>query len=122
MTVTTPPPGEDGHDPLAKVRHIVLTLQQTFCSALAPNCALGLDEATCPFHGVCRFHAFNPSKPDKYHLKLYTVSESDSGYCLGFEVSTGQERKAEPVNNVVAWPGIVSLIQKCHGASDESML
>ncbi len=90
-----------------------------FHSALAPNRALGLDEATCPCHGVCRFRAF---KPDKYHLKLYAVSEADSGYCLGFEVSTGQERKAEPANNVKAWPSVVSLIRKHHGTSDESML
>ncbi len=104
------------------MRHIVLTLQQSFHSALAPNRALGLDEATCAFHGVCRFHAFNPNKPDKYHLKLYAVSEAGSGYCLGFKVSTGQERKADPTNNVAAWPSVVSLIRKCHGVSDESML
>ncbi len=122
MTVTIPPPGQDGHDPLAKVRHILSTLQQSFRSALAPNRALGLDEATCAFHGVCRFCAFNLNKPDKYHLKLYAVSEADSGYCLGFEVSKGQERKADPANNMVAWPSVVSLIRKCHGTSDESML
>ncbi len=117
-----PPPGQPNHDPLAKVRHIVSTLQQTFCSALAPNRALGLDEATCAFHGVCRFHAFNLNKPDKYHLKLYAVSEADSGYCLGFEVSTGQERKADPANKVAAWPSVVSLVRKHHGISDNCML
>ncbi len=69
-----PPPGQPGQNPLAKIRHIVSTLQDSFRSALAPNHALGLDEATCAFHGVCRFHAFNKNKPDKYHLKLYAVS------------------------------------------------
>ncbi len=98
------------------------TLQQTFHTALAPNRVLGLDEATCAFHGVCRFHAFNPNKPDKYHLKLYAVSEADSGYCLGFEVSMGQERKADPANNVVGWPSVVSLVRKRHGVSADSML
>ncbi len=117
-----PPRGEQNHDPLAKVRHIVSTLQHTFCTALAPNHVLGLVEATCAFHRVCRFHAFNPNKPDKYHLKLYTVLEADSGYCLGFEVSTGQERKADPANNVVGWPSVVSLVRKHHGISNDSML
>ena len=98
------------------------TLQHTFRTALAPNWALGLDEATCAFHGVWRFHAFNPNKLDKYHLKLYMVSEADSGYCLGFEVSMGQERKADPANNVVGWPSVVSLVRKHHGISNDSML
>ena len=65
---------------------------------------------------------YNPNKPDKYHLKLYAVSEVDSGYCLGFEVSMGQERKADPANKVVGWPSVVSLVQKCHSISDDSML
>ncbi len=121
MTVKIPP-RQPNHNPLAKVRHIVSTLQQSFRSALAPNHALGLDEATCAFHRVCRFRAFNPNKPDKYYLKLYTVSEADSGYCLGFEVSTGQERKAETANKVAAWPSVVSLVRKRHSISDDSML
>ncbi len=117
-----PAPSQANHDPLAKVRHIVSTLQHTFCMALSPNRVLGLNEATCAFHGVCRFHAFNPNKPDKYHLKLYAVSEVYSGYCLGFKVSTGQERKADPANMVVGWPSVVSPVWKHHGISDDSML
>ncbi len=115
-----PAPSQPDHDPLAKVRYIVSTLQHTFHTSLAPNRALGLDEATCAFHGVCRFHAFNPNKLDKYHLKFYAVSEADSGYCLGFEVSTGQERKAGPEKNVIEWPSVVSLVQKHHSVSDNS--
>ncbi len=116
-----PKPGQPGHDPLAKIRHIVSTLQSSFRSSLAPNHALGLDEATCAFHGVCRFHAFNKNKPDKYHLKLYTVSEADSGYCLGFEVSTGKERR-NSVTKKIEWEGVLPLIQKWYDTPHDSML
>ncbi len=71
-----PAPRENGHDPLAKVRHIVSTLQQTFRSALAPNRALGLDEATCPFHGVCRFRAFNALTEVDYRKQFLPTKEA----------------------------------------------
>ncbi len=116
-----PWPGEPGHDPLAKFRHIVSTLQNSFRSALAPNCTLGLDEATCTFHSVCRFRAFNQNKPDKYHLKLYAVSEADSGYCLGFEVSTGAERW-DKTTKKLEWEGVLPLIQKWYDVPHTSML
>ncbi len=116
-----PPAGQPGHDPLAKIRHIVLTLQNSFRSALAPNRALGLHEATCAFHGVCRFRTFNKNKPDKYHLKLYAVSEADSGYCLGFEVSTGAERRNKETKKV-EWEGVLPLIQRWYDCPDDSML
>ncbi len=116
-----PRPGDPGHDPLAKIRHIVSTLQTSFRSSLAPNHTLGLDEATCAFHGVCRFCAFNNNKPDKYHLKLYAVSEADSGYCLGFEVSTGVERH-DKATKKLEWEGVLALIQKCCDIPHTSML
>ncbi len=99
-------PSEPLHDPLAKIRHIVSTLQNTFHSSLALNRALGLDEVTCAFHGVCRFHAFNPAKPDKYHLKLYAVSEVDY----------------DTDNNIIEWPSVMSLTQWHHDVRDDSIL
>ncbi len=88
---------------------------------MAPNRALGLDEATCTFHGVCRFRAFNKNKPDKYHLKLYAVSEADSGYCLCFEVSPGAERQ-DKATKKLEWEGVLPLIQKRYDVPHTSML
>lgn len=85
-----PLPRTPGHDPLAKIRNIVSVLQRTFREAYTPRREIGLDEATCKFHGVCKFRCFNPNKPDKYHLKLYAVAESLTGYIIGFEVYTGK--------------------------------
>ena len=89
--IANPKLGEPEHDPLAKVRPIVTALQVQFRNSYTPLKNLGLDEAGCKFHGRCIFRCFNPSKPDKYHIKLYSIAESDSGYTCGFEVYTGQE-------------------------------
>ena len=37
-----------------------------------------------------RFLQFNPNKPNKFHLKLFMVSEHESGYICGFSVYTGK--------------------------------
>ena len=36
------------------------------------------------------FLQFNPNKPNKFHLKLFMVSEHASGYIRGFPVYTGK--------------------------------
>ena len=38
----------------------------------------------------CRFLQFNPNKPNKFHLKLFMVSEQESGYICGFSIYTGK--------------------------------
>ena len=37
-----------------------------------------------------RFLQFNPNKPNKFHLKLFMVSEHESGYICGFSVYMGK--------------------------------
>ena len=40
--------------------------------------------------GRVKFLQFNPSKPNKFHMKLFMVSEHKTGYMAGFSVYTGQ--------------------------------
>ena len=40
--------------------------------------------------GRVKFLQFNPSKPNKFHIKLFMVSEHKTGYMAGFSVYTGQ--------------------------------
>ena len=37
-----------------------------------------------------KYLQFNPSKPNKFHIKLFVVSEHLSGYISGFSVYTGK--------------------------------
>ena len=114
-----PPISDPAHDPLGKIRNVIDKLQVTFRESLCPKKELGLDEAMCAFHGVCKFRAFNPNKPDKYHLKLYAVAESQSGYILGFEVATGKEKTR---GGTVTWPSVQSLMQKRFSVPQNSIL
>ena len=85
-----PPYRSRGHDPLFKVRPFMDMCNRNFRLIYAPKRDLSFDEGCCPFKGRLRFRCYNPSKPNKFHIKLFQVSEALSGYVLGFDVYTGK--------------------------------
>ena len=78
------------HDPLCKIRPFVDMCERNFLYAYKPCKSLSFDEACCPFKGRLRFKVYNPMKPNRFHIKLFQISESTSGYILGFHVYTGK--------------------------------
>ena len=78
------------HDPLCKIRPFVEMCERNFLYAYKPSKSLSFDEACCPFKGCLRFKVYNPQKPNRFHIKLFQISESTSGYILGFHVYTGK--------------------------------
>ena len=85
-----PPQNMPGHDPLCKLRPFVDMLEQNFIYAYQPSKELSFDEACCPFKGRLRFRVYNPMKPNRFHIKLFQISEACSGYILGFHIYTGK--------------------------------
>ena len=81
---------DNGHDPLAKVRSFYHMMQRNFRYVYKPDRELSVDEGTMPWRGRLRFKQFNPSKPAKFHVKLYQISEAKSGYVICFRVYTGK--------------------------------
>ena len=90
--------GLPDHDPLAKLRPFIDMCQENFKHTYKPDLNLSLDEGTCPWKGKLRFKVYNPSKPAKFHIKLFQISESQSGYVVGFNIYTGKNSCVE--NNV----------------------
>ena len=86
---TNPMRGEADHDPLFLVRPMVDMMQRNFQTKYRPGKELSLDESTCPFKGRVHFKCYNPKKPNRFHIKLFMVSELSTGYICGFEVYTG---------------------------------
>ena len=67
---TNPQKGEAGHDPLFLVRPMVDMMQRNFHTKYRPGKELSLDESTCPFKGRVHFKCYNPTKPNRFHIKL----------------------------------------------------
>lgn len=82
--------GEAGHDALAKLRPFIEILNEKFKQTYTPERDLSLDEGLMPYKGRLRFKVYNPSKPHKFHVKLFQISEASSGYVVGFKIYTGQ--------------------------------
>ena len=76
-------------DPLFLVRPMVDMMQRNFHTKYRPGKELSLDESTCPFKGRVHFRGYNPIKPNRFHIKLFMVSEPSIGYICGLEVYTG---------------------------------
>ena len=75
---------------LYKVGPMISMMSRTF-DMYYPEEALSFDEGTCPFKGRVRFRVYNPNKPHKFGIKLYQVCEASSGYCIGFDIYSGEE-------------------------------
>ena len=81
--------GEPGYDPLFKIRAFLDRINSAFSEVYTPNRDVSVDEATCAWKGHLRFRVFNPAKPTRFGIKLYQVCEASSGYCIGFDIHTG---------------------------------
>ena len=81
--------GEADHYPLLLVCPMVEMMQRNFHTKYRPGKELSLDESMCPFKGRVHFKCYNPKKPNRFHIKLFMVSEPSTGYICGFEVYTG---------------------------------
>ena len=75
--------------------------------------------AACPYKGGVFSWCYNPSKPAKWHLKLFEVSDARTGYVIAFGVYTGKNRTRCALNADVLDPDstqttkvIVGLMQK----------
>ena len=78
------------HDPLFKVHPFMDMLHKNFKRCYKLGRDLSFDEGYCPFKGRLKFHCYNPRKPAKFHIKMFEVSDSKTGYVVGFDVYTGK--------------------------------
>lgn len=52
-----------------------------------------------PWKGRLAFKQYIPNKPDRFGMKLFVLSESESGYVENFAVYTGKDFDPNPEAN-----------------------
>ena len=92
---------DDKSDKLFKICPFVKMCDENFKYVYACKSALSVDEACCGFQGKVKFRIYNSKKPQKIHIKLYQLCESQSGYAVAFEIYTGSESKTVQTCNVL---------------------
>lgn len=81
--------GEEGYDPLFKVRPLIDHLSAVFPVYYQPGCELSVDEMMISTRCRISFLQYMPKKPSKFGIKVWVNSESKTGYVLSFQVYTG---------------------------------
>ena len=79
------------YDPLYKVRPLIDLTSKKFKEVYSPDSILAFDEGTCPWKGRLSFKVYNPSKPNRFHIKLYQTSESATGFIVAYDIYAGKK-------------------------------
>ena len=79
-------------DILFKVRPMLDMMDTNFVQSYKCGRDLSFDEGCCPFKGRVSFRCYNPSKPNKWHMKLFEVSDARTGYVIAFDIYTGKNK------------------------------
>ena len=85
------PRGEDGHDPLYKVRPIIDILSERFESLYNPNRELSIDESMIGTKCRVPFLQYIPKKPTKWGIKVWVCADAKTAYVTRFCIYTGKE-------------------------------
>ena len=72
--------------------------------------------------GRVSFKCYNPSKPSKWHLKLFQVSDAKTGYVIGFEVYTGKKTTQCALNAKVLDPNSTQTTKVVMGLMKKAIL
>ena len=83
--------GDDGYDPLQKMRPVIEHLKTKFSNSYSPSKNLSVDEAMIGYTGRLAFKQYMPMKPTKWGIKTWEICDSQNGYCLNFDVYTGSK-------------------------------
>lgn len=81
--------GQDGHDPIFKVRRVYDHLRMKFEEVYSPGENIAIDEGMIACRGNLSFRVYMPDKPDKFGVKLFMLCDSSNGYCSRLEIYHG---------------------------------
>ena len=83
------PRGNNGHDPLFKVRPLLDLLQTRFRNLYNLKKEVSIDESMIPYKGRIYFRQYIPSKRARFGIKAFVLAESLSGYVSEIQLYTG---------------------------------
>ena len=74
----------------SKMKNFVSYIQEKCLQNFTPRQNIAVDESTVGFKGRIAFKTYNPQKPSKWGLRVYVLSDSESGYVSAFEPYFGK--------------------------------
>ena len=74
----------------SKITNVVKYVQQKCLGNFTSRQNVAVDESTVGFRRRIAFKIYNPKKPTKWGLRIYVLSDCDSGYISSFEPYLGK--------------------------------
>ncbi|XP_054729359.1 piggyBac transposable element-derived protein 4-like [Anastrepha obliqua] len=81
---------EQRGDKLTPIRTFYEQWTQNLQLLYVPSANITIDEQLIPFRGRCPFKVYIPSKPGKYGMKAWIAADSDTAFCLQFQIYLGK--------------------------------
>jgi hypothetical protein len=69
-----------------------------------PTSKLSIDEITVFFKGRHRCRCYNPSKPNKWHFKIYALCDAKNGYVYDWFLYRGKDERRPPEFSASEYP------------------
>lgn len=85
------------NDPFFPVKAFLVLLAQSFERAFNPGQFMDIDEQSIPWKGRHIARCYNPSKPEKWHFKVYSLNDAQTGYMMSFYLYQGKS-ESRPVD------------------------
>lgn len=104
------PRGENGYDPLFKIRPFYECFKERLRTVYLPEKNLSIDESTIAWKGNLHFKVYNPNKAHKFHIKVFVLAEAESGLVLRYEIYSG--KAAEPSEHGATYDIVMKLLQE----------
>ena len=89
------PRNDPNYNKLFKLGGIHTKINNNFSDIYQPKRSMSIDEQMIGTKSRISFLQYMPKKPKKFGIKLWALCESDSGYCVKFQIYTGKEGGGE---------------------------
>ena len=80
-------------DPFWAVKKFVTALATLFVEVYNPSQRVDIDEQCVPWKGRHTCRCYNPSKPEKWHFKIFALNDATSGYMCNFYLNQGKSER-----------------------------
>ena len=90
------PRNDPNHDRLFKIREVTDMFVESWQQHYYPDREISVDETVIGFSGTVSFLQYNPNKPHKWGMTVWSVAEPTTGYVYGWDVYTGKTHVRDP--------------------------
>lgn len=112
---------KNAEHPFWQMRDLVQKCNENCADYWRMGRAMSIDEGCIPFKGKHRARVYNKQKPDKYHLRKYSLNCAKTGFCYCFYFYEGKGESRPRGVPATAWP-VLRLLRLCPELQDRDRI